>query len=146
MSELHSDEAAPRLFECFPDRDQTDLPKDYLPEAEGVLIAGEAILRAIGYRPRSCRPRGWTKKDFANFSRFSRDCVRLLWVRGCGNFWVVQFNDHRGTHALVCALSRRPICTHTYQAAIRLAEYCDPIPQAPVAGYWAKVRPTWHDV
>jgi len=51
-----------RLFECFIDRDKTDLPSNYLPEAEGVNIAGEGILLAAGHRPGQYRPRGCTIK------------------------------------------------------------------------------------
>jgi hypothetical protein len=45
----------------------------------------------------------------------------------------------REIEALVFAFVPAPICTHTYQAAMRLAEHCDPMPCAPVAGYWSKV-------
>lgn len=44
------------LFECSLDRNQTALSScNNLPWAERVLIAGEGMLRAAGYRPGSCR-------------------------------------------------------------------------------------------
>ena len=121
------------LFECFLDRAETQIPSDYLPGAEGVLIAGETILSAAGYRQGSYRPRGWWKRDYANYLRRSRHNGNLLWIRACGDFWLIQRNQFHfgqfcGTYALCCAFSRRPIWTRTYQAAIRIAEHCDPFP------------------
>src|SRR5271156_1003597 len=53
----------PLLIECLIDREQTEMPSDYLPEAEGMLIAGKAMLRAAGYRPGSRRSRSWIKQN-----------------------------------------------------------------------------------
>jgi len=41
--------------------------------------------------------------------------------------------------ALISAFGARPIWTRTRQAAMQLAEHCDPMPRDPVAGYWADV-------
>lgn len=129
------------LFEDFIDRDQAQMPRWYLPAAPGALIAGGTILSATGYRPGSYRPPGWNKSDYANFSKWSLDSTRVLWVKMCGDFWVLLRNEFSGkpgpyTHTLTCAFSGRPIWTRRPQAAMRLAEHCDPIPQAPVAGRW----------
>jgi hypothetical protein len=62
-------------------------------------------------------------------------------VRACGDFWTVE-RLHVGDgpdYALVCVFSARPIWAHRRQAAMRLADYCDPMPQPPVAGRWVDV-------
>jgi hypothetical protein len=132
MTDLHTDEAAPRLFECVLDRSQTKMPDDYLPEAPGVLIAGEDMLRAAGYVQGSYRPRGWAQVKHQVFKVRSQDRERSLVVRRYGNFWVVERQQSSkgipffDTYALVCAFSLRPIWTHNCEAAMRLAEHCDP--------------------
>ena len=139
MSDVYFEEPAVRVFECDIARNQTELPAYYLPEVEGVLIAGEDMLCAAGYRPGSNRPRGWSRIDSHIFVRyFARDGVHSLRARRCGDFWAVERLRDRTIYALVFAFGPRPIWTRTFQAAIRLAEHCDPIPSAPVAGYWAE--------
>jgi hypothetical protein len=133
-------DATPRLFECFPDREQTELPPDYLPEASNALIAGDAILKAIGYRPGSNRPRRWIKKNRHVFRKPTYDEQRfILQVRRSGDFWVVE-KFSLNLYALVCAFSRQPIWTRTCQSAMRLADHCEPFPQPPIAGCWLNVR------
>jgi hypothetical protein len=68
-------------------RSQTKMPDDYLPEAPGVLIAGEEMLRAAGHVPASHRPAGWTPGESGTFMRRRRrDGDHTLWVRKCGKF------------------------------------------------------------
>ncbi len=129
------------LFEDFIDRDQAQMPRWYLPAAPGALIAGGTILSATGYRQGFHRPRGWKKRDYANFTKWSLDGRRVLLVRMWGDFWIVLRNEFGARprpymHTLTCAFSGRPIWTRTPQAAMWPAEHCDPIPQAPVAGHW----------
>lgn len=134
--------AAPalRLFDCFPDRDQTEMPPDYLPKASCALIAGGSILNAIGYRPGSNRPRGWVKRNRHVFRKPTHDEQRfILQVRRSGDFWVVE-KFSLDLYALVCAFSRQPIWTRTCQSAMRLADHCEPFPQPPMAGCWRNVR------
>jgi hypothetical protein len=76
----------PSLFECLMDRDQTEMPEYYLPEAQGVVIAGEAMLRAAGYRPGSYRPRlfgkpVWYQEKRHVFRRLTYDEGRVLQVK-----------------------------------------------------------------
>jgi hypothetical protein len=150
MPELYTDGAAPRLFECDLDRSQTKIPDDYLPEAPGVLIAGEDMLRAAGYVPGSNRPRGWKRTNPDAFTKPSRDGVHTLRVRQCGHakdedkLWIIERSScaaigYRKIEALVFAFGKMPIWTRTYQGAMRLAELCDPLPLPPVAGCWTKV-------
>jgi hypothetical protein len=146
MTELYSDEAALRLFECDIDRSRTKLPDNYLPDAPGVLIAGKDMLRAAGYVPRSYHPHGWTPGEPGTFlRRHSPHSGHKLWVRKCGKFWIIERSmdlnagHRRDIEALIFASGLRPICTRTYKAAMWLAEHCDPIPCAPLAGHWVGV-------
>jgi len=141
MDKLALKDAAPRLFDEVLDRAQTEMPDWYLPSAEGVLIAGEDILGAAGHRPGSPDPAGWSH-GASGFRKLARDGKTVLWVQRCGQFWIIERSlrlgrgDTRG-ETLVFAFGARPIWTRTRAAAMRLAEFCDPIPPAPVAGYWA---------
>jgi hypothetical protein len=150
MANLHTDDTAPRLFECDLDRSQTKIPDDYLPDAPGVLIAGEDMLRAAGYVPGSNRPRGWKPANPGAFTKPSRDGVHTLRVRQCGHakdkdkLWIIErssFADigYRKIEALVFGFGQVPIWARTYQAAMRLAEHCDPFPCPPTAGCWTEV-------
>lgn len=148
MTGLNMDEAAPRLFECNLDRSQTKMPDDYLPEASGVLIVGEEMLCAAAYAPRSYRPHGWTQGNAGTgtfLRRYSPNSDHKLWVRKCGKFWIIERSIdwdaglRREIEALVFASGLRPICTRTRNAALYLAEYCDPTPCSPVGGQWVRV-------
>lgn len=146
MTELYLEEAAPRLFECDINRSKTKLPDDYLPEAPSVLIAGKDILRAAGYAPRSYHPYGWTQGATGTFlRRHSPNSDHKLWVRNCGSLWIIERSidldagERREIEALVFNSELRPICTRTRNAAMWLAEHCDPIPCAPVEGHWVRV-------
>ena len=47
-------------------------------------------------------------------------------------------DGHSLEEALVCAFSWMPIWARTREAAMRLAEYCDPLPRAAVAACWVR--------
>ena len=143
MSNLALINAAPRLFECDVDRGQTEMPDYYLPAAPGVLIAGEDMLRAAGHRPGANQPPGWSCK-LSGFVKTSRDGNSALWVQQCGEFWIIERSirldgGHTQDQTLVFAFELLPSWARTPEAAMRLAEYCDPIPQSPVAGCWTDV-------
>jgi len=144
MSELYSSENAPPLFDEILDRKQLDLPDWYLRSAEGAVIAGDHMLTAAGYRKGSYRPRGWRQIDRFSFTRVSNDGKRRLCVRLCGRYWTIERTEPRdgplmNDYALVCAFSRRLVWARTRQAAMRLADYCDPNPLPPVAASWVDV-------
>jgi hypothetical protein len=148
MSNLFSDNTAPRLFERIIDRDETALPSSYLPEAPGVLIASKDMLRAAGHTSHRRRPRGWTPRKPGVFRKPIGNEL-LLQVRQCGDarsdHWTIEVVHQREfsrewVEALVCAFSGRPIWARTYQGAMRMAEHCHPLPRPPVAGRWAKAR------
>jgi hypothetical protein len=131
----------PNVFECDIDRVQTAMPDYYLPSAPGVLIAGPAVLHAIGDFPGAATPSGWTR-GASGLSKPRNGGTGTLWVQRCGKFWMVERSplaaptDYDDT--LVFGFVLMPIWTRTMVSAMRLAEYCDPIPQSPVAGCWVR--------
>ena len=142
MSDFYSEEVAPQLFELLIERDQTELLDDYLPGAPGMLPAGKDLLQGVGSVPGSYRPGGWSQVP-SGFMRRVYRTNRRLWVRSCGRQWITertidQKNNCREKQALVEAYGKTPICTSTYQAAMRLADHFDR--NLGIAGlYWAKV-------
>ena len=141
MSRLASCEAAPRLFDRIIDRAQTETPEWYLPSADGVLILKEGI--AVGDRSGVAHPPGWSRR-ISGFKKIARDGKSILWVQPCGKFWIIERSIHLDAvymqdEALFSAFGALPIWTRTRQAAMQLAEHCDPMPRDPVAGYWADV-------
>jgi hypothetical protein len=140
------------------DRDQTEMPSNYLPEASGVAIAGDALLRAVGYHPGSKRPLDWFKKNSGVF-RYREGQRRLggiiLQVRQAGTLWVIEryrdgdWLDPAGRpglniYALVCTQTDRPIWTPSYQAAMHLAQYCHPVVRPPVIAHWVPAHEREH--
>jgi hypothetical protein len=120
---------APRLFDEVIDR-TPEMPDWYVPAAKGVLIAGEDMLRAAGYVPGSSSPYGWSPGQPGAFKKLLPDGY-ILWVRENGKLWAIERSLGRDTdEALTSLLGPRLLCTRTYEAAMRLAEYCHP--QAPL--------------
>jgi hypothetical protein len=80
----------------------------------------------------------------ADFEKPSRDGKYVLRAKRFGKFWAPERSikitsgryTYRSIEALVFAFGEIPIWTRTHQAAMRLAEHCDPIPATPVAGFW----------
>lgn len=154
---LHSVDTGSRLYEVV-DRTPNVLPQDYLPHATCVAIAGDPILRAIGYRPGSKRPSGWIEENPSVFRYPTRNDGVILQVREGRKLWVIErYNDGDlldpsgrrlvglNIYSLCAVLIDSPICARTCQAAMRLAEYCHPNAQQPIVGYWAQVNPQEHD-
>jgi hypothetical protein len=145
MNEAPSAPTPCRLFEKYIDRNQAPIAPNYVTDAQGVLIAGEDMLSAAGYRAGSHRPKGWNRCKPGVFLKPLCSQFRLE-VRQCGswrsNMWTVErsnfFADGYCIEALVCAFGNVPIWGPTYQAAMRIAEYCHPLPQAPVPGCWVR--------
>jgi hypothetical protein len=143
MSKLAISNTTPRLVDGVLDRAETELPDWYLSQADGAVIAGADMLRAAGRRPGHSRPAGWSR-GVSGFKKTSRDGKTILWVQQCGKFWIIERSlpvdaDLVKDETLVFAFGPRQICTRTPEAAMWLAEYCDPMPRPPVAGYWANV-------
>jgi len=160
MSALYSDEFAPEIFECDLDRDQAGIPPAYMLNVSGVLLAGRDMLIAIGMAPGAPEPDGWIPAvpvipegegfracGMADFEKPSHDGNRVLRAKRFGKFWAPERStkiisgrlELRLVEALVFAFGEIPIWTRTHQAAMRLAEHCDPIPDTPVAGLWLPV-------
>lgn len=157
MSALCFDEVAPKLFECHLDRAEAAIPAGYLLRTPAVLLAGKDMLIAIGDVPGAPEPDGWTPtipaipdaacfplSRTADFEKLSRAGSHMLRAKRFGEFWAAERSTKfwtgrlwlREIHMLVFAFGELPIWTRTPQAAMRLAEYCDPMPDAPVAGFW----------
>jgi hypothetical protein len=159
MSASYFDEAAPKIFECDLDRDQAGIPPAYMLNVSGVLLAGRDMLIAIGMAPGAPEPDGWQPAvpaipdaacfpvcRTADFEKPSRDGNRVLRAKRFGKFWSAERSTNitsgryklRLIETLVFAFGNGeiPIWTRTHQAAMRLAEHCDPIPTTPVAGFW----------
>jgi hypothetical protein len=135
--------ATAHLFDQVLDRAQTEMPEWYLRSAQEVLVAAPHILSTSGHRPGTFHAAGWSH-GASGFKKVSRDGKSVLWVQPCGKFWIVERSIYLDAfymqdEALVSAFGARPIWTRTRQAAMELAEHCDPMPWTPVTGYWADV-------
>jgi hypothetical protein len=129
-----------RLFECDIDRSETALPDQYLPDAPGVMIAGSTALKAAAdYCSRSDHRRGWLQKNQHTFRRALTDGDGILQVRQFGEFWALERFDPNHHYTLVFAFFGRPIWTRSSDAAMQMADYCYPIPQPPIAGFWKRL-------
>ena len=143
MTKIVLNNTTAHLFVQVLDRAQTEMPEWYLRSAQGVLIAGPGILSTSGHRPGIFHAAGWCRGE-SGFRKVSRDGKSVLWVQPCGKFWIIERSIHLDAvymqdEALISAFGARPIWTRTRQAAMQLAEHCDPMPRDPVAGYWAYV-------
>jgi hypothetical protein len=114
------DEVIPNWFACFA-------------EAGGFTPSDE-VLRATGYRPGSRRPRGWgpsegegTRNISCFYKRFSPDDLSAVYR--FGKWWAIdRCTLVSGVEALVYLPGAFLVLTSTYQAAMRLAEFCFPQP------------------
>jgi hypothetical protein len=143
MSKLASFPGTPAYVDEIIDASQIDVQSLNAHEPEGVVIAGESMLRAAGHRPGDSGPSGWSRAPSGAFKKPARDGNTVLWVQQCCNFWIIERStrlDSADIRTLVCMFSKRPIWTRTRVAAMRLAERCDPFPLPPVAGYWAELN------
>jgi hypothetical protein len=117
------DQPSPYLVAEVIERSNTELPDDFVPWAPGIVIASDYLLRAAGYHPGSRRPEGWSPGNPGVFTKVTYR--NRLTVRGCGEFWIIE---RETCEVLAYTYGSLPIVTRTYQAAMRLAEYCHPRP------------------
>jgi hypothetical protein len=125
------------------------------------LLQVEIHCSRAGEFPGAPDPHGWTPGvplmpdvyggrawgEAADFEKPSLDGKRMLRVKRHGKFWMPERSTrlsgrykYRQIEALVFPFGEMPIWTRTQQAAMRLAEYCDPIPSSPMAiGFWLPV-------
>ena len=139
-------EVTPKLFERFVEREESGLPTDVLPGARGALVAGEDLLKAAGHFPGSEWPEGWSKAASADcFHRCCEETKYILEVDKIGDRWLVLRTNAllaENLEALVLAFEQVPICTNTFQEAMRLADHCHPDPGQTVGGCWVKAFAT----
>jgi hypothetical protein len=135
-------EVAPKLFECFLEREQSGLPTDVLPSAIGALLAGRDLLRAAGHSPGSEWPEGWFKVPSTDcFHRCCHETKYVLEVYKFGDYWFALRANAllvENLEALVLAFEQVPICTDTFQEAMRLADHCHPNPGLTMGGCWVR--------
>jgi hypothetical protein len=124
----------PHLVAEVIERDGTELHDQFVAWAPGAAVASNGLLKAAQYRRGSRRPPGWCPRNPDVFSK--RVGGNLLWVRGCGEFWIIE---REIDEVLVLKHGSLPIFTRTYQAAMRLAGYCHPHP--PEGLYWCVSTP-----
>jgi hypothetical protein len=160
MSVSNSQAVAIQIFECDLDRDEAGIPPNYMLKTSGVLVAGKDMLTAVGIVPGAPEPEGWVPAvpaiaknscfelcGKADYEKPSRDGSRILRAKRYGELWAPERSRKivSGRHScqqieeLVFAFTEAPIWARTPQGAMRLAEHCDPIPTAPVAGFWRPV-------
>jgi hypothetical protein len=97
------------------ERENAQLKADFVPWAPGIVIASDYLLRIAGHRPTSRRPPKWHKHR-----RWGYFIKGYLVVRKRGEFWFVETAE---SDVLVFIYGSLPICTRTYQEAMRLAEH-----------------------
>jgi len=104
-------------------RENTQPKADFVPWAPGVVIASDYLLRRSGHTPTSRRPPRWRKHR-----RWGYFMKGALIVRKRSDFWFVEM---AGASVLVFRYGSMPVCTRTYQAAMRLAQYFLSLPTLP---------------
>jgi len=141
MSEYVLDGEVASLFE-FLERGATAMPRDYLPEAPGVIFPGDTVLSAAGYVDGSNRLRdGWRRFGAGHYRKYVG--THTLMVRQCGGrrseHWTIErIDDDHQTEALV--VGHTPIFARSHQAAMRLAGHCHPNVRLPISGCWVVAR------
>jgi hypothetical protein len=133
-AEVHS-----KLFE-FVEGKRTGLPNDIMPRATGALLAAEDLLRAAGHLPGSGRPKGWRKNGDCFYHRF-KDSGITLEISKSGDYWFVTRIERYLIESfafLALAFEQVPICTNTFEEAMRLADHCHPDPGQTLGGCWAR--------
>ena len=133
-NDLTSNIAEP-LFEAI-DRNDSDLPKDFIPWAQVVLRANDGLVhRATEGCPPYSRHRRWQTVGSVPgeaWIRIEPDCALVVIPRG--EFWFairrVTAKRKVSSGLLSFVLGPGPICTHTREAAMRLAEYYHFFPTA----------------
>jgi len=118
------------------DRNETQLPHDFVAWAPAIVTASKHLLGAAGYGPVLWdRPEGWSDHrhgaGFSKPTRNERNIPCLLRVRQIGRFCTIETDL---LEALVFTFGSLPIVTRSPHAAMRLAEYCSPRPHQAADG------------
>jgi hypothetical protein len=136
--ENSADGAAPELFERFIERADAGPIGDLIGTANGVLVAGRDLIRGLD----NFSARDWVPSHGGGgFDRELPDLHTTLWVDRIGDYWYVrrsEYSEYDRVLILAVAFDNVPICTHTADDAMRLADHCYPVPRWPMAGRWVE--------
>jgi len=97
-------------------RKKANLTPDFVPWAPAVVISSESLLRFVGHTSTSDRPKGWRLQPSYGYKKGWQA------VRKRGQYWTIE-NDGLYECVLAFAFGSMPVCTHTHEAAMRLADY-----------------------
>jgi hypothetical protein len=111
-------------------RCETDLPKWFVCGITAMSLPSDEFLRAAKYKP-GLMPNGW-RSDRPDFFQKPVGCWATLLVRKCGKFWTIERERRSGETLFADGI----LCARTSEAAMRLAEFCDLLPD----GLCARVR------
>jgi hypothetical protein len=112
----------PNLVEQHVERSAAGLPNWFVNWATVVGVASSEFLRAANYDPGS-RPPGWQSDRPGVFWKPVGSWASLL-VRQCREFWTIERERCRGETLFAGEI----ICARTREAAMRLSEFCYPLP------------------
>lgn len=137
--EAFRNEPSQLLFSEIIDRSNTEWPDHCVPLARGVAVASPLLLRAAGYCHGSRIPRCWRYLASeqlvggpspglaqSHFVIVSEDWHgALLYTRRYGDLWNVEWaTQGMLPQTLVFRSGSTPIVARTYEAAMRLGEFC----------------------
>jgi hypothetical protein len=119
-------------------RDQARLPDFFLPEAEGVAVAGTDLMRAAELSHGPHRKLRWRMMN----ENWGRSADGDLEVAKLGDYWFItrKRGDLKASETLVEAFGRAPFCTAECRGAMLLAEYCNPKVGRLLPGHWMKIQ------
>jgi hypothetical protein len=109
---------------AFVNRNNTNLPTDFVPWAPGIVLPSEYLLRAARQkcgRGSQHRPKGWSSRPCNSFAKSVFG--NFLKVSQCGQLWGIERDCNE---ALVFRFGSMPVFTQTSDDAMLLVEYCHP--------------------
>ena len=116
------------------ERKAAKLGNRYVEWSPGIVIASDYLLRVAQQNSR--QPLDWHRSS--QHDGFETTSGSLV-VRKRGEFWAIEQHDR----VLVFIYGSMPVCTRTPEAAIKLAEYCYPMPRNAPSGLRWIGRSRW---
>jgi hypothetical protein len=110
-------------------RHTTDLPRWFLSTYNTVGIASDEFLQEADYQA-GVQPEGWQSDRSGVFWKPVGSWDTLL-VRACGDLWTIE---RKRAYEETLFSGGRIICARNRDAAMRLAEYCHPLPDGLCVG------------
>jgi hypothetical protein len=118
-------------------RSSADLPHWFLPNCTVIGIVSDEFLDAANYDRRPS-PQGW-RSDRPEVFWKPLGCWDKILVRKCVEFWTVE---RERCHEETLFSSGQTICARTCEAAMRIAEFCYPLPDGLSLGLrWIETKP-----